>query len=404
MAANSAQLKAAGFALVLAVVPALLVAAQGDETQYTGALVNVAASGGDIRAAGAAVTVAGTAANIKVAGAEVNVSAEAAGSIWAAGARVTLSGPVAAAVKAIGATIVVSGKIGGDVDLAGGAVDVNSAIGGNLRAGGATVSIGKEATVAGTLSAGGANVVFDGHVTGPVNLGGAVVLFNGTADGPVSIAGAHVVIGSGAHIGGDLTIQSAGNAVITDGATIAGKVSRVQPPEWSTPPWAWRLGLAVAIAIGTVLTGIVLILFGGRIFITATEHARHRPMSSFLIGLLVVLLIPAVAIILMATLVGLSVGFSILLLMPAILVFGHAVAAAGIATGLLVRSVGPLGLGRGVLMLVIGAVIIVAIGFIPWVGGWAVAIVLLLGAGALARTVGAKLRSVMIPVAVAPAA
>ena len=400
MAANSGRVAALGFALLLAVVPALLVTAQTGETMSTGAMVNVAASGGDVRAAGAAVTVSGTAANIKAAGAEVNVSAEAAGSIWAVGARVTLSGPVAAAVKAGGASIALTGRVGGNADIAGAVVDINTGIGGDLRVGGASVTFGKETRIVGQLMAGGASVVFEGRVTGPARIGGASVLFNGTSDGSVSLAGASVVIGAGARIGGDLFVRSVARPPITEGAVITGWTVQIQPPPmWSPAPWVWIVVLAVAVVLGTVLAGIVLMLFGGRIFTMAADNARHRPMSSFLIGLIVAILIPAVAIILMATIVGISVGLAVLFLLPVLIVFGHAVAATGIAAGLFVRSTGPIGLGRAVLMLIAGAIIVVLIGLIPWVGMWAVSIVLVLGLGALARTAGAKLRAVVAPAA-----
>lgn len=401
MARFSGRLTTAAFAVMLAVVPAILVVAQGDETSSTGALVTVTANGGDVRAAGATVTVAGTAANINVAGAEVKVTAEAAGSIYAAGARVALSGPVAAAVKAVGASVLLTGKVGGNVGIAGGVVEINSPVGGNLRTGGATVAIGKDANIAGELTAGGASVVFDGRAGGDVRLGGASVTFNGVSDGSVSLAGASVVIGPDARIAGNLLVRSPSAPVITAGAVITGRTTHYRPVDFTPPAWMWMAGIAVVVVLGTILAGTVLILFGGRVFSTAADHARHRPMSSFLIGVVVVILIPAIAIVLIATIAGLSVGLAILFLLPVLLVFGHAVAATGIAAGLFIRNTGPIGLGRAVLMLIAGAIIVVLIGLIPWVGMWAVCIVLVLGVGALARTVGNKLRAATAPAAAA---
>jgi hypothetical protein len=404
MARFSGRLGAAAFAVILAIVPALLVVAQSDETSSTGAIVTVTANGGDVRAAGASVTVAGTAANIKAAGAEVSVTAEAAGSVYAAGARVALSGPVAAAVKVVGANVLLTGKVGGDAEVAGAVIEINGAIGGNLRVGGATLAIRKDANIAGELMAGGANVVFDGHVVGAARLGGASVTFNGVADGSVSLAGASVVIGANARIAGDLLVRSPSAPVITAGAVITGKTTHVRPVDFTPPTWMWIAGISVIVVLGTILAGIVLMLLGGRVFGISADHARHRPMSSFLIGLLVVILIPMIAIVLMATIIGLSAGLAILFLLPALFVFGHAVAATGIAAGLFIRHAGPIGLGRAVLMLAVGAIIVVLIGLIPWVGMWAVCIVLVLGVGALARTVGNKLRAVFVPVSAPPQA
>ncbi len=163
------------------------------------------------------------------------------------------------------------------------------------------------------------------------------------------------------------------------------------------PPWIFWLAAAAAVAIGTVLAGIVLMLLGGQVFATATDHARLRPVTSFVIGLVTVILVPAIAIILMATAVGLSVGLAILLALPLLFVFGHAVAAAGIGAGIFVRTTAPIGIARSLLMLIVGAVIVVIIVFIPWVGPLAGAVVLMLGVGALVRSLGTRLRAAPPP-------
>jgi hypothetical protein len=150
--------------------------------------------------------------------------------------------------------------------------------------------------------------------------------------------------------------------------------------------------LGVAVVLGTLVAGIVLMLFGGHVFTTATEHVRHRPLSSFLFGILTAVLVPFIALVLCLTVVGLSVGVALFLLLPFLTVFGHAVAAAGIAAGVLLRRPGELGIGSALLMLIIGAIVLVLLGLIPWVGPAIGAIALLLGLGAFTRTVGGRLR------------
>jgi hypothetical protein len=125
---------------------------------------------------------------------------------------------------------------------------------------------------------------------------------------------------------------------------------------------------------------------------TATEHVRHRPLSSFLFGVLALVVIPFVGALLVATVVGLTIGLSVFLILPLLIVGGHAVAAAGIASGLLVRRNGEIGALLGFVMLVVGAIILVAIGLIPWVGPALVGIAIILGTGAFVRTLGARIR------------
>ena len=263
-----------------------------------------------------------------------------------------------------------------------------------MRAGGANVILGPQLDIGGTLEAGGANVSMAGHVSGPAKLAGAAVTFSGQADGPLTLAGDRIVIASGARIGGNLTIYSREAPSIAADAVVSGVVQRMEPPSWwsSIQPWMWAVGLAVAVVIGTLLAGIVLALLGGRILANGADHLRLRPVTSFVIGLITVILIPAIAAILMATIAGLSVGIALLLVLPLLCVFGHAVAAAGIGAGIFVRSRLAISTGYALLLLIAGALIIVIIGFIPWVGLLALGVVLLLGVGALVRAVGARLR------------
>ena len=237
----------------------------------------------------------------------------------------------------------------GDARLAGAVVDVNAPIGGSLRTGGANVTIGPLTEIGGRLDAGGANVSMIGHVHGAARLAGASIVFNGQTDGPLTLAGEHIVVGSLAHIGGDLTIYSRQDAEIDPAAVITGATQRYEPPaEWrNIPSWAFGFCLAGAMVLGTILAGIVLMLFGGRLFITALDHARLRPVSTILIGVVTLILVPAVAIILSATVVGLPIGLALLLALPLLFVFGHPIAAAGIAAGIFVRNSGPVGIARG---------------------------------------------------------
>jgi hypothetical protein len=149
---------------------------------------------------------------------------------------------------------------------------------------------------------------------------------------------------------------------------------------------------AAAIAIGTILAGIVLAMFGGRLFVTAVNQVRMRPGSSFLIGLITAVAIPLTAAVLIATIAGITAGVAVLLILPILTVFGHAVAAAGVAGGIFVRTTGRIGIARAIGLLIVGAILVALLGLIPWVGPWLVAIVLLLGIGALTRTVGARLK------------
>jgi hypothetical protein len=384
-------------ALALAAViamPAARALAQ-DGTAIAGPVVTVDATGGDVRAFGASVTVGGAAANVRAAGASVEVAAKAAGSVWVFGGKVVLGGDVAADVAAAGSSVSYSGHTGGDARVAGGSVSIDATIGGSLRACAANLTVGSLTEIAGSVGVVGANLSVAGHIAGDAKLAGAVVTFNGQADKSLTIVGDTVVVGPQARIGGDLTVYSRHAPEIADTAVIGGTVKRMEPPAElsAVPDWAWSFGFAIAMVLGIILAGIVLMLFGGRLFISALDHARLRPVSTIIIGIVTLILVPAVAALLSATVVGLPIGFALMLALPLLFVFGLPVAAAGIAAGIFVRTPGPVGIARGLLFVIVGAVILALIGLIPWVGCIAVGVVTVLGAGALVRTAGGRLRT-----------
>jgi hypothetical protein len=400
MGDNSSSSRPARHALAWVILSAAVVlgasasvSAQDSARGYTDAIVEVTASGGEVRAAGANVTVQGEADSIQAAGANVHVRATVKDDVQIAGAQVSFDGDVGGSLKAAGASLDIRGRFAKTSYVAGAVVVLNAVVGEGLRIAGANVTIGPGTDIAGDLKGGAANLTVSGHVAGRADLAGGLVTINARIDGPVEVRGAQVVIGAPARIGGNLTVYSLRDPIIAEGA-VTGTVTRISPPDWwsSGTAWVWMVGIAAAIAAGTVLAGIVMLLFGGRVFATATGHVRHRPLSSFLFGILALVLIPFIAVVLMATIIGISVGFAILLVLPFLLIFGHAVAAAGIAAGILVRRTGDLGVGLGLLMLIIGAIIIVALGLIPIVGPIIVLIALVLGVGAFTRTIGSRMR------------
>ena len=387
------------FAAWLAVMLTGVAAEAKDNARFsTGPVVAIIGDGGKIKAAGASVSITGTASRVDVAGAQVEVNATVSGPIRAAGGVVTVNGSAAGDLKAAGGVVEINGRFGARVYLGGGVVRFNGTAIRAVKAGAASIEFGPASDIAGRLTAGAANIVVAGKIGGPVHLGGATVTFNGQAAGDVTLEGGRVKVGPTAVIGGNLVVRSLTTPDIAEGAKITGEVI-VQKPSlwWLMPRWAWKAIFAAAIAAGTVLAGIILIWTARGAFEDGLAHAAFRPLSSGLIGLVTLIILPIVASLLMATLIGLSFGIALLLVIPFLIVAGHTVVATGIGVWIFDRTGEPRSAGRLFLYLLAGAIVMALVWMIPWAGPTLVWLAILVGTGAWFRSVWSRLRRRSVP-------
>jgi hypothetical protein len=368
-------------------------AAQEARAESAAAVVEIVGDGGPVRVAGATVTINGLASAVDAAGGRVEINAEVSGPVRAAGAMVIVTGSVDGDLKAGGGVVDVNAGISGGAQLGAGVIRFDGTVAGSVEAGGASVEFGPASDIAGRLSAAAASLVVSGRIAGPVRLGGAKVSFNGEAAGNVTLEGGRIAVGPAAVIGGNLVVRSLTAPVIDSAARIAGETVIERPGLWwRMPSWAWNAILAALMAAGTVLAGLILIAAGRGVFEDALARATFRPFSSGLVAVATLVLLPVVAALLMATVIGLSFGIALLLLVPFLIVAGHAVVATCIGVWILDRRGEPRSAGRLILYLLAGAILVALVWLIPWVGPVLVGLAILVGAGAWMRSAWARLR------------
>jgi hypothetical protein len=367
----------------------------------------VAASGNDVSVAGATVHVTGDAKSVAAMGATVSVAANVTESVWAAGAEVTIHGTVGKDIAAAGSRVTFRGKAGGDLWAAGAAIDADLVVGGGARIWGGQVALGTGTDIAGDLRAGGGAVAVSGHVAGESRIAGRRVLFDARADKTVTIHAGELIIGPNAVLAGDLVLVGGTKATVDPAAKISGQTREAAPGRWffgpRVDPRPGQFGFSLFLAGTAVLTGIGLMLLGRSSFDEAASTARHRPVARFLLGLVVIILIPIAAVLLLVTVIGIPLGIGLLLFLPFLFLIGHATAALGIADWVLNRNAMPRTVGRSILFLIIGAIGIAVVGLIPFIGPLIVFIAVLAGAGGFLATLHARLRRAFAAAPSAPA-
>jgi len=158
------------------------------------------------------------------------------------------------------------------------------------------------------------------------------------------------------------------------------------------PTWLLSIGGAVVAIAGALLAGAILLLIGRGVFEQGLGNAAFRPISSGFIGLALLILLPIIAVILMTTVIGLSIGVALLLVLPFFLVAGHAVVAGCIGMWILDRSGGPRSAGRLILFILVGAIILGIVWLIPFAGPIIAFLAMLVGTGAYFRSLGGRMQ------------
>lgn len=208
--------------------------------------------------------------------------------------------------------------------------------------------------------------------------GNAVI--EGALLGGVVAVNSRMDLAAGSRVDGDITlVRSALNR--DPAATVAGTV---QERRDFAIPWAFLWALWFGLAVAILVAGVIFAAIGGRQLAEAGRLMADEVGPTLLASLVLWVVLPAIAIILFFTVVGIPLGLAVLLvLLPAVWFIGYLVA--GAAVGLPITS----RLGwrerpdRPYKSVLLGLVILLLVGLIPVVGGLIGLVAGLWGAGTL---------------------
>jgi cytoskeletal protein CcmA (bactofilin family) len=321
---------------------------------------------------------------------------------FAAGDTISVSSPVKGDLLAAGSDITIDTEVGGDSVIAGGVVrsggniaDTLYAAGGrlrldgevqrNARIAGGEVEITPSSLIHGNVSVGGGDIRVNGKVDGYVQAAGGRVTINGPVGGDVEATSANVELGPNARIAGNLRYTSPHPIKRHPEAQVSGTVEHIQPPEgWRGSRAIGLLGWAIW-TLGLMMIAALTVAFLPNLYSRVTSTLETRPGMSLLVGFVSLICIPAAAIILLITLIGIPLSLLLFTIFLAMLILAYVVTSAAIGDWALrrfkpeVSSVRSWRIGATVL-----AVLLLGLAaMVPIIGGLVVFAALLLGLGAM---------------------
>lgn len=340
----------------------------GDDVTVTGTFADMLFAAGDTVklsatntddsfAAGDTVTAQGGAFDhLYMAGDDVSFQETTAHDFFAAGGDVDLlSGQVQDDFVAAGGDIKLAqeARIGGDAVMAGGDIEIKTPIGGQLRAAGGTIQLNSEVT------------------------------------GDVYLDGGEITIGPDAHIHGSFTHRGR-TVTISPQAQIDGQTIVLQPRHQRTnfrPLHEFVREAMITFLIGLVVMAVVVAMAFPQLVGGASKVVRQHPLRMLAFGLLLAIFGPVVAILLMVTVIGFPLGLLFAALLMVLWPLG--VVSSVYALSMMLRDrlragpPEPKALERA-LWAGAGMIVLIAIGFAPWVGAFAWIAAYVLGIGAVA--------------------
>ncbi|MGD2139892.1 MAG: hypothetical protein PVH25_05820 [Burkholderiales bacterium] len=246
----------------------------------------------------------------------------------------------------------------------------------------------------------GREVVVDGRIGGNLYAAGQRVALSGQVAGNAAIEAEHIVLESGARIAGDLRYASPNELELRDGAVVAGQIKRVEPHipfEKEGPEHPVLIGFLVVFGFlsALVVLGIALQLAIPGVLSGSAAAIATAIWACLGRGLAVALLAPAIAALLMASVIGAPIGF--LIGASLVLLYAIAFVAVSYRIGLYVRRLfgrmeSAAGAGPRILWTSVGILIFVIIGAIPLIG-WAIGMLAIVcGLGAVISQLGPVFR------------
>lgn len=327
----------------------------------------------------------------------------AAGNTYLAGGDLRILTPVAADLVAAGGRISVERDVGADAAIAGGAVDIRAPVmqdlrvaagtvniqrnvGADLVAAGGTVKIENPVRIAGSAWLAGGDITVDGRIGKEAKIYGNRITLSGQIDGDTRLVGREIVLTPNARIDGNLSYASPNPLPDNQRAQVRGTVTRLETPEgWSAgrargPALSWFHPLFL---VSMLICGMLLYLLFPNAVSGAERAIRQYPLRSLLIGLALLFTVPPVAILFMVTVVGLPIGFTLLLLYPLALLLGYLATAffVGRQIAMAMKHTEPLTWKKQTLFLALSLLALSIALAVPFLGGLILILAVVVGIG-----------------------
>lgn len=304
---------------------------------------------------------------------DVEINGNVGGSVNVAASSVTIRGHVDGSVRIAAGTVTIDGTVNGDVVVVGGTATVDP--GGVLR--GSLTMHGGTLTTRGTVS---------GDVTGTMER----LTIDGPIRGDVNVRVSDLNIEPSAAVTGNLTYVSGSDADVSNDATVSGTIERETIAPWGIDgSFRGRFFSPLVRTLWMLVAGAAVIAFAPRLA-SALDRNMRRPLALFIAGAVALIAIPALALALAISVVGLPASLILIALYLIALYLSQYVVGQRLGTLILPNGWNDGSRGFLLLSMTIGVLLLSLLRYlpIPFVGSAIDLIITVGGLGAMVLLLG----------------
>ncbi|HET9411891.1 MAG TPA: hypothetical protein VFO38_03525 [Candidatus Saccharimonadales bacterium] len=329
--------------------------------------------------------------SLYIAGNTVTVAGTVKGDLFCAGQNVNITGTVEGDVICAGQIVHIDGNVMGDVRVAGVDVEVAASVGGSATVFAENINVKQDSKIGRDFTFASSRTVVDGSVGRDI-LGNAVAMrLAGNVGRNVDGEFSTLNLDSKLIVQGNLTYSGSTPATMADGAVVQGETKYTQTtdngPANKTAAMIWGAFYGL---IAMFMIGVAAIALAPRGFDAVAAVFRKRPIASATGGAASILLVPALIVLLFASLFGLPLAIILALMLTICLIGALAVAGYGLGWVIVEKLHWP-SRGRRVVSLFLGLLVLSLLGLVPFIGGFVVFFAVLMGLGATIVAIGVRL-------------
>ena len=323
-----------------------------------------------------------------IAGDTVTIDGRVEGDLYAAARTVIIRGFVRDSATVFASSITITGSIGHGIHAAAEELTIDGSVKGDVVVAGRTVSLGGDAVVEGDMIAAGQKIIVSAPIEGYILGAGKTVSINERVRGDAAFAVGTLTLQENARVGGNLYYVSENEAVIFPGAEVSGRVMHHVPELREKLKGVFPFVIIVGV-LGKILSFIMMVVVGlVFVFITPrwlfrlSESIKRHPGPCAGWGALVLFITPIGIMVSFLTVVGISLAVIASLAYLVALYLSQVVTALLIGRLLLGMKEETDKQGRLFGAFVLGLFLIRLVRFIPGIGIFVWAAVVLFGLGA----------------------